>query len=215
MKKKPSRSYKGFSDIRLNWDAVRSFVSDVKAVNKIPESSRIAAFENKSKTEASEIKEPQSNDTMGSPEMIIIDKKQHTETESSKSALVSPTESAQKNTKENLIDVVNELNSFAKVRRKVGIFPIARVHCLYDKKGKTFWFTNRLYHPRELSDLRSFGTFVPRYSDVAIKMQKSEVGTEFDYIGRNNINRLQTYHVLLENQADLQNQTIAIAGDSL
>jgi len=117
--------------------------------------------------------------------------------------------------KEELINIVEALDSCAKTRRGSGIVPVARVHCLDNGAGKTYWFTNRLHHPRELSSLYKFGNFVPRYSDLAIKMQKSKVGTSFPHYKRNNIGGGETHTILLENQSDLQNQTISIAGDEL
>ena len=73
--------------------------------------------------------------------------------------------------KEDLIEIVNALDSYAKARSGSGIVPVARVHCLDNGAGKTYWFTNRLHHPRELSSLYKFGNFVPRYSDLAIKFR--------------------------------------------
>ena len=46
-------------------------------------------------------------------------------------------------------------------------------------------------------------------------MQKSKVGTSFPHYKRNNIGGGETHTILLENQSDLQNQTISIAGDEL
>ena len=117
--------------------------------------------------------------------------------------------------KEELLSIVNELDSCAKARKGSGIVPVARVHCLDNGAGKTYWFTNRLHHPRELSVLYKYGNFVPRYSDLAIKMQKSKVGTSFPHYKRNNIGGGETHIIQLENQSDLQNQTISIAGDEL
>lgn len=116
--------------------------------------------------------------------------------------------------KETLIDIVEDLDSCAKARKGTDVVPIARVHCLLGGKGETFWFTNRLYHPRELTSVNQYGRFVPRYSNLAIKMQKSDVGTSFPHSSLNNIKRLETYNILLENNTDLQNHTIAIAGDA-
>ena len=116
--------------------------------------------------------------------------------------------------KESLIDIVENLDSCEKARKGMGIYPIARVHCLYDDNTESFWFTNRAYTPRELSGLLDFGRFVPKYSDVAIKMQKSEVGTSFEYNTKDNIKRLKKHHVHLENQSNLQNHSIALAGDT-
>ena len=44
MKKKRSLSNKGFSSVHLNWDAVRSFISDVEVKEKIPAEATAAAF---------------------------------------------------------------------------------------------------------------------------------------------------------------------------
>ncbi len=117
--------------------------------------------------------------------------------------------------KEKLIDIVRALDSCSKARKGLGVFPVARVHCLYDGQDETLWFTNRLVNTYGLPDINKFGRFVPKYSDVAVKLQTSDVGTSFQYNGLDNIKRTHTYHVLLENRSDLQNQTIAIAGDSL
>lgn len=117
--------------------------------------------------------------------------------------------------KEALIDIVTDLYSCEKARSGKEVFPLARVHCLFDGKDETFWFTSKVYHPRELSDLNRYGHFVPRYSDVAIRMQKYEVGKSFTYSTTNRIKRLKEHHVLLENQSNLQDHTIAIAGHHL
>ena len=108
---------------------------------------------------------------------------------------------------------MENLNSCEKARKGTGIYPLARVRCLYDGSAKTFWFTSRLYSPNDLSILKKFGSFVPKYSYIAIKMQREEVGKSFDYGTLNFIKRQQNHHVFLENQSNLQNHTIAIAGD--
>lgn len=119
-----------------------------------------------------------------------------------------------KSMKETLIDIVNIIDSCAKARKGTGIAPVARVHCLYDNEEKTFWFTNHVVSTYGLGDLSKFGSFVPKNSNVAIKMQTSEVGSSFEYEG-SRYKRKVTYHVTLENQSDFQNQTIAIAGDPI
>ena len=136
-------------------------------------------------------------------------KNKTSENTNSKSAI-----SSTKKDEERLIDIVEDLDSCRKARKGMGIMPIARVHCLYDDNTETFWFTNRAYSPRELSGLREFGRFVPKYSYVAIKMQKSEVGSSFNYNTLDNIKKEKNHHVHLKNQTNLQNHTIAIAGDS-
>ena len=117
--------------------------------------------------------------------------------------------------KEKLIDIVQTIDSYAKVRNKAGISSVARVHCLYNGEEKTFWFTNNYVNMYGLEELRGFGNFVPKNSNVAIKMQTVEVGSTFEYNSLNYIKRMTTNHVTLENRSDFQNQTIAIAGDTI
>ena len=117
--------------------------------------------------------------------------------------------------KEKLINIVENIDSCNKARQGLGFAPVARVHCECDGKGNTYWFTNGCISPRELGDLSKFGSFVPKNSNVAIKMQTIEVGTSFDYQQFINLKRFQNHHVVLENRANFQNKTIAIAGDTL
>lgn len=119
------------------------------------------------------------------------------------------------NNKEGLIEIVEALDACDKARRGLYIAPVARVHSLWNDEERIYWFTNKLYHPRELSSLRQFGIFVPKYSDLAIQMQKSKVGTSFLHSAINSIKRVETYRIYLDNQSNLQNQTITIAGDDL
>ena len=119
------------------------------------------------------------------------------------------------NMKEKLTDIVENLISCAKARKGLGISPAARVHCVYDGEDKVFWFTNGLYPYYRYPEVAKFGIFVPKNRDIAIKIQTSDIGTSFEYLHLNNIKRKVTSWVYLENRTDLQNQTIAIAGDSL
>ena len=212
MKKK---SDKWFSDVQLNWDAVNSFISDVKVKDNIPAIKAAANVARKTKSVIVEKSKPQREMITGALEKVFVDRNKKTHNDSPEQANIESVTPNPKKTKEMLLDIVVDLDSCAKARRGTGIAPIARVHCVYDGDSETFWFTNRAFSPREISDLRTFGRFVPKYSDVAIKMQKSDVGTSFEYYTLNNIKRVQTHTVLLENQSDLQNHTIAIAGDDL
>ena len=215
MAKKHS-SNKGFSSINLNWDAVRSFISDVDVKDKIPAEKRKAASAPKPKPVATMKKMVKPIEKIVALEKVFIDRNKHkpSYSESSESSDEQLNDLTQEERKEGLIDIVSALDTCAKARRGLHINPIARVHCMYDNIYKTFWFTTRTYTPRELSSLSQFGRFVPQYSDVAIRMQKNEVGTSFQYSTINNIKRTEYHNVLLENQSDLQNQTIAIAGDA-
>lgn len=117
--------------------------------------------------------------------------------------------------KEKLIDIVTAIDSCAKARKGTGVTPAARVHCLFDGKEDTFWFCGSYYSEDDLKDLARFGHFIPKNSRVAIKMQTCDVGTSFDYEQMNNIKRIVTHYVQLENRTIFQNQTIVIAGDSI
>ena len=116
---------------------------------------------------------------------------------------------------EKLIDIVKTIDSYAKANKTARISSVARVHCLYNGEEKTFWFTNSLVNMYGLEELRKFGSFVPKNSSVAIKMQTTEVGATFEYNQLNYIKRMTCNHVTLENRTNFQNQTIAIAGDKL
>ena len=197
----------GVKSLHLNWDSINAFLSDVQAVNKITAEQRATADAYKPEPKAIEKKSNSVSHSKAQDRDIIPHVDEEKKTESASFA------ETRNRTHEALIEIVEDLASCADARSGYGIAPIARVHCVYDGRGETFWFTNRNFAPRELDGLQRFGRFVPKYSDVAIKMQKSKVGTSFDYYVINNIKRLQTHHVLLLNQSDIQNQTIAISGD--
>ena len=116
--------------------------------------------------------------------------------------------------KEKLINIVHCIDSCAKVCRDKGITPIARVHCIINDKEETYWFTNKYVNLYGQDNINDFGRFVPKNSNVAIKMQTSDIGTSFEYEQKNYIKRMLKYCVQLENRSDLQQQTISIAGDS-
>ena len=216
MKKKHSQSSKWFSDVQLNWDAVNSFISDVEVRDNIPAIKVAAEVARKTKSVIAEKSKPQREKISGALEKVFVDRNKHKPSYPESSEAPNEKQDIQtiEEKKEGLIDVVSALDTCAKARKGLHINTIARVHCLYDNIYKTFWFTSRTYTPRELSCLSQFGRFVPQYSDVAIRMQKNEVGTSFQYSTINNIKRTELHNVLLENQSDLQNQTIAIAGDA-
>lgn len=211
---------KGVSSLQIDWAKAASIVNSVQAVNKITPEQRAAAETaamkpNPSSTPKVPTPQKPKTPTPAPLESIYIERNRKSATQSQEPDVPESLVPSQENTRESLYDIVWELDSCAKARRGTGVAPIARVHCLYDGKAQTFWFTNRLYSPRDTASLNGFGRFVPKYSNVAIQMQKSKVGTSFSYNTTNYIKRLETHHVLLENQSDLQNQTIAIAGDAL
>lgn len=207
---------KWFSDIQLNWEKVNSFISDVKVKNNIPAIKATAVDDRKTTSVIAEKSNSQCEKKADALDDVFVDRKKGANTEEpSTSSNRQSVAHIQKKTKENLIDIVEELDSCANARKSLSVFPVARVHCSYDDDGETFWFTKKLYHPRELSDLCEYGRFVPQYSDLAIRLQKSKVGTCFSHRSINNIKRKELHQIRIENQSDLQNQTIAIAGDEL
>ena len=205
---------KGISSLRLNWDAVNSFISDVKVKEKIPAEIKKVASAPKPKPKSEKINSAIYKEDSAPLDKSFVDRNKQMTTKPIGTNDAQPVVSKHKKTKEYLIDIVEDLDSCAKARKRIGIPALARVHCVFDGDYETFWFTSRAFTPRELSGLNSYGRFVPKYSDVAIRMQKGDVGTTFQYTTRNNIKRVEEHHVLLENQTDFQNQTIAIAGDS-
>ena len=198
----------GLSSLKLDWAKVFAVGNSANAVNKITPEQRAAAEAYKPSPEEAKKKIASDTKNTGSGN-------KSTAAEQPKTSETIPHSTSSNKEKETLIEIVGELKACETARDKVGIFAIARVHCIYDGKPNNFWFTSRLYAPRELSSLNGFGRFVPKYSDVAIRMQKSEVGTSFDYATINKIKRLESHTVLLENQSNLQNHTISIAGDKL
>lgn len=117
--------------------------------------------------------------------------------------------------KEKLIDIVHVLDACSAARKGTSITPVARVHCIYDGEPDSFWFTNDCVNYSGNKEIAKFGHFVPKNSATAIKMQTFEVGSSFEYEQPNMIKRMQLHKVVIENRSDFQNQTIAIAGDTL
>ena len=198
----------GVSSLKVDWAKAFDIVNNANAVNKITPEQKAAAEAYKPSPEEPKKKSTSDTQNTGSGN-------KSTAAELSKTSETIPHSTSSNKEKETLIEIVGELKACETARDKAGIFAIARVHCIYDGKPNNFWFTNKLYLPRELSSLSGFGRFVPKYSDVAIRMQKSDVGTSFDYAIINNIKRLESHTVRLENQSNLQNHTISIAGDKL
>ena len=207
MKKKHTLRTKSFSDIKLNYDAVMAFISDVKAVDKI------------SKREIKEIFSSQPNSEEKKEAKSVVNslpsKKSIKEIEVDNPSGKNSDNSERENKKEKLIDIVKNLVSCNKAIKGHSIYPIARIHCLVDSKYETYWFVNNNVNLFDNPQIRSYGRFVPRYSDIAIKMQKSDIGDRFEHYGKNTIKRIHKYNVVLENRSDIQNQTIEIAGDNL
>lgn len=119
--------------------------------------------------------------------------------------------------KEKLIDIAKVLKSCSNAIQGKRIYPIARVHCNYDGDEKSFWFTNTstLVSSLKYPEVAKFGSFVPKNSDIAIQMQTRDVGETLEYKQPDLIKRLRNHRVVIENRSDLQNKTIAIAGDPL
>ena len=199
----------GLKSLHIDWNKLQAIADSVSAVDKITPEQKAAAEAFRPTTEVSRKTNKVVSHKAESENSPVSNK------QLSKSSEAKPIITSLNREKETLIEIVEELEGCVKVREKVGVFAIARVHCIYDGKANTFWFTSRLYPQRELSSLTRFGRFVPKYSDAAIRMQKNDVGTSFVYDTISKIKRLETHTVFIENQSDLQNHTIAIAGDKL
>lgn len=207
--------HKGFSSINLNWDAVRSFVQDAGAQNKLSKKEITEIFDStpnsvgvdKTETKHKDNILPMNRNTGEQVDLLEEDSSMLYEEPLENSGL--------ENKKEKLIDIVETLDSCEKARRDLSIYPIARVHCLQDDKYETYWFVSQNVNLYGLPQIRKFGSFVPRYSDIAINLQKMNIGGSFKHVGVDNYKRSHTYNVTLDNRSDLQNQTIEIAGDSL
>ena len=211
MKKKRFIS-KWASDIHLNWDAVRSYIGDVEAVDKISAESLdvdSVAVNNPINTESL-------NEVKPAPiEKIRTDWETSSRHESADNSNEQDTVSLQEVKKESLLDIVENLKSCSVARIGTGLYPIARIRCNMEGRAETFWFTKDLVNMYNFKELENFGRFVPQYSYLAIKMQKNDVGTPLEYDVLDNHNRTHTHQLSIENRSDLQNQTIVIAGDSL
>ncbi len=116
--------------------------------------------------------------------------------------------------KETLTDIANDIISCANARAGTGIYPYWRVHCLRDGQDKVYWLTNGPVSLYNYPELKKFGNFVPKNRDVAIKIQTTEIGSSFE-CPYHYLKRTLNCTVYLENRSNLQDHTIAIAGDSL
>jgi len=120
--------------------------------------------------------------------------------------------------KEKLIDIVKSIDDCGNARKHTRIDAVARVHCMYNGCDETFWFSNNVNNISmyDYPELKQFGRFVPKNSNVAIKLQISKVGDSFDYDQLDyNTKRHRNFHVSLENRSDFQNHKIEIAGESI
>lgn len=186
----------GFSDVHLNWAAVKLFVSDVKTKNNLSADDIANAKpieEAKDKTKEKIYTKPSAEKIVPKKEEPII-------------------ENFKEN--ENLEDIVNDIVSCTSESNKKGIYPLSRVHCLFDGEHKVFWFTNGYVSLFDCPYLKKYGQFVPKNSDAAIRIQTTEMGNSFVY-PHYHLKRLVTTKVDLENRSDFLNHTIAIAGDSI
>ena len=200
---------KGVSSLQFDMSKAIAIMNSASAVDKISPEQRAAAEAYRPEPEVPK------KASVSVPHGTDGEKKSVETTKGTKSPETKTVSTSRYNTKETLLEIVIDLDSCAKARRNSGVAPIARVHCLYDSKGETFWFTNRTVHPRELNGIQQFGIFVPKYSDVAIQMQKGKVGSSFKYNTVDIIKRLRPHQVKILNRSDIQNKTIDIAGDKL
>ena len=118
--------------------------------------------------------------------------------------------------KEKLTDIVKVLISCEDARRGSVIYPFARVHCIFNGELKNIWFISSDRKQEELKDVRQFGRFVNKNSEIAKKLQMMDVGdsTEYDIYDKTKHKKVHQ-HVILENRSNIQDKTIDIAGDLL
>ena len=117
--------------------------------------------------------------------------------------------------KEKLIDIVENINECEIAKIGTYIFPIGRIHCIFDGQPKTYWLTNKTVQYYRYDRLKELGVFIYKKSNVATKMQAVDVGSSFEYDQLNYIKRMQNHKVVVENRSNFQNQTIAIADDPI
>lgn len=117
--------------------------------------------------------------------------------------------------KEKLIDIVQSIDTCAEKRIGTRIVVVARVHCLYNGQDKTFWFTQGLVNAKRFDIPDEIGQFVPKNAPIAVKFQKNDIGSSFEYSVKNIIKKIENYHVVLENRANFENHIITIAGDDI
>ena len=117
--------------------------------------------------------------------------------------------------KEKLIDIVQSIDTCAEKRKGTRIVVVARVHCLYNGQDKTFWFTQGLVNAKRFDIPDEIGQFVPKNAPIAVKFQKNDIGSSFEYSVKNIIKKIENYHVVLENRANFENNIITIAGDDI
>jgi len=214
MKRKIIPSYKGTSDIKLNYDAVMSFLEGVDARDKLTPGQK-AAMARQGKKAISEKQVAKHNGNAVPLEKPSNSSDNTSFKESSKLSNIQSFLPTQKEEKESLTDIVEDIVSCDSARKNTGISALGRIHCTFDGRDEYFWFTNdnvNFYlHPK----LKRFGHFVRKNSDIAIKIQTTDIGTSFDYPHYNEIKRYVNTLVYLENRSDFQNKTIAIAGDNI
>lgn len=192
MKKKSSF----FSGIKLNWNAISSFVGDVKTKDDITAEDMASAIRTpEDQKEDSRYYEPKS-----------IKKVEHQE--------VTRSDTRAFKNKESLEDIAADIDACDSKCKKYGIYPLLRVNCDYNGEPKIFWFTNHCVSLLGCPEMSRYGQFVPKNSDVAVKIQTTDMGKSFEHIEiRWKRPRKVVYG--LENRSDFQNRTIEIAGDSI
>lgn len=201
------QSNKGISDLNVDMSKVLAFVSDSGATDKItPEQW------DKAERVVEKPKEQRRK------ENYVAMKKSRSEIE--ESGLPESYSSQRKaatryiKTKERLEDIVSDIISCTSISSKVGIYPLSRIHCLYDGEDKIFWFTNGYQPYFRHPELAAYGQFVPQTANLAVRIQSSELGSSFQNC-EPYLKRKIWKTIYLENRANFQDQTIGIAGDSI
>lgn len=209
------KPYKGISDIKLNWDAVNSFISDVVLKENITAKELDAALAQKAKQQTYKQDKSRQGANTVPQNKISHDKDNKTSGVVTISSVKQASEPIHIKSKESLEDIAEDIVAFTSTRRKSGVSAAMRVHCVFDGKDDFYWFTSDLVNFYKYPELKRYGHFVPKNSDIAIRMQTTELGNPFSYPHWNEIKRYVNSEVCVENRSDFQNQTIGIAGDDI
>ena len=109
MKKKRSLSGKGISGVRINWDAVRSFISDVEVKDRIPEDAKKTVPVPKPKPAIEEKKKSNGIEDSAHKENHIVNRNNQAKKEPSKPTYNEPEPPIRMKAKEKLMTYIKKI----------------------------------------------------------------------------------------------------------
>ncbi len=207
MGKKHHSSGKGWSSLKLNWAAIESFISDLEPKDDLTAEDIenatpvIIGEKGRKRTEKPVLHKKDSNDEETIPLKTVPSKP------SIRKKSVIPA-------KERLEEIVSNIAECLPVSRANDIYPLLRVHSQWDNEEVIFWFTNKPVDLFYCPELKDYGRFVPKNSEIAIKIQTTYLGEPFDY-DYYQYKRLRRSQISIANRSNFQDNSIAIAGDSI